>query len=177
METVGVTMIPFKLYDDDQLKQLMLSLNQAAKVSDTTLFSELGLDYNKEQDHIKHEQVAKAKMQIELQYDTEQAQILAAKGKGQEMNDNEETKTILQKSQGIAEQLYAADEGTRRSFLAQLKTEDYTQWLLVSKILEEAKKSEEHQQATQEGVQGVAQDQNSQGNLNTNADSTPAQQG
>ena len=165
MEIVPVTMIPFKLYDDDTVKQIMVNLNQLGKISDATLFTQLGIDYIQEQHKIKTEQVGKATMQIELQYETEQAQILAAKDKGKEMNENEETKTILQKSQGIAEQLYTAEEGTRRSFLAQLKTEDYTQWLLVSKILEEAKQSEEHQQNTQQGVQEVAQNQGSQGNL------------
>lgn len=176
LELVEATMIPFKLYDDDMLKQLMVNLNGTTKISDTTLLSELGLDFSRELDLMKNEQVDKAKVEVELQYETEQAQILAAQGKGAEMSNNEEAKSILQKSQELAEQLYNADEGSRRSLLAQLKTQDYTQWLLVSKLLEEAKNSQDHQAMIQEGAQQIARDQAGKGNLGSGQDNQQTQQ-
>lgn len=170
IESVPITLQPFKLYDDDNLKQILTSLAQTGMVSQTTYLNELGLDFEKEQDNLQQEANSKAKYQVDTQYSVEQAQVMAARDKGKDMNENEETKTLLDKAQEMADQLYQADEGTRRSFLAKLKTGDYTQWLLVSKILEEYKKSDIHQEQTQQGVQQVAENtsQDQTGNPNQN---------
>ena len=156
VESVGVTLKPFKLYDDDNLKQIMMQMVQLGKVSETTFLNELGLDFEDEQENLQDEANSKAKFQVNTQYSVEQSQVLAARDKGKEMNSNEETKTLLQKAQDIADQLYQAEEGVRRSFLSKLKTSDYTQWLLTSKLLEEYKVSAEHQEQNAQGVQQVA---------------------
>lgn len=163
LEYIDISLLPFKLYDDDTNKQILLQLSQLGKASETTLFNSLGLDFDKEQDNIKDEAISKAKTEIETQYGVEQAQILAAKSTGKEMSGNDETKTLLAKAQDIAEQLYSADEGIRRSFMNKLKIGDYVQWSIVSRLLEEYKKSEEHQGMVQQGVQDVAQGQQDSG--------------
>jgi hypothetical protein len=155
MEPVDVSMVPFKLLDDDNLKSLMLQLVQLGKASEKTLFEELGLDWNDEQDRIKEELVTRSRLQVESQYEADQAQFVAAKKAGEEMEGNEEYKNMLSKAQEVAESLYQADDGTRRSYLAELRIEDYSLYLMVSKLLDEAHSSEEHQQGVQAGKQAL----------------------
>lgn len=167
IENVPVTMQPFKLIDDDNFKQILLNMSSAGLASQTTLFNELGIDFLKELDLIKQEKAAKAKSEVETQYEVEQAQTIAAKAAGDEMKDNEEFKSLLNKAQSMAEQLYEVDDGTRRSFLGQLKTSDYTQYLLVSKLLDEIHQSPEHQASVEQGVAETAQDADQAGHLNS----------
>ena len=166
IEDVKVGLLPFKLTDDDNLKQLLAGLAQAGKGSYTSLYEEYGMDYEKEQDKIKEEMVSAAKREIETQYEIEQAQFLAAKKKSEDMSDNEEYKTALQKAQGMAEQLVNADEGAKRSFMNQLKITDYGQYLMVAKLLEEYSESSQHQAENDAKVQGMASGQVDAGNTN-----------
>lgn len=146
IEYKKVTMEPFKLLDDDVFKNGVLGLAQANKVSTTTLFETFGLDYTKELDKLKEESVAQARNGIETAYETEQAQILAGKDIGKKIGENGgDYKKILDEAQAYAEQLYAADEGSRRSTLHQLKLNSYPLYLMVSKLIEEYKKSPEHE--------------------------------
>ena len=81
----------------------------------------MGLDWNDEQDRIKEELVTRSRLQVESQYEADQAQFVAAKKAGEEMEGNEEYKNMLSKAQEVAESLYQADDGTRRSYLAELR--------------------------------------------------------
>ena len=164
IENVKVDLIPFKLTDDDNLKALLGGLAQAGKSSFSTLFEEYGMDYAKEQEKVMEENVMLAKMQIETGYEVEQAQFLAAKKKSEDMNQNEEYKTALQKAQGMAEQLAESDEGTKRKFLNELKVTDYGQYLMVSKLLEEYAESAQHQAENAARVDATAQGQVEEGN-------------
>jgi hypothetical protein len=167
IEYVETSLLPFKLLDDEVVKQLLVNTTTAGFTSQTTLFEELGVDYSTELKNKKEEAVLKARLDMETKYEVDQATFLAAKDLGNVSSGNDDYKTILEKAQSIAEQLYSADEGTKRTFLNRLKLSDYTQYLLVSKLLEEAASSEQHQQENENGVAQVANDQAQQGNLNT----------
>lgn len=161
MEKVKVSLVPFKLLDDDNFKQLLAQLATTGDASKTTFFEEIGLDYAKEQEKIKEEAVIRTKMQAETQYETEQAHFVAAKELGQQMEANEEYKDILVEAQNTADQLLQADDNTRRSFLNQLKVTDYTMYLLASKIIDDTMAGQQQMQDPnnpnqpgQEGQQG-----------------------
>ena len=164
IENVKVDLMPFKLTDDDNLKQMLAGLAQAGKASFSSLYEEYGMDYAKEMGRVKEEAVLNAKNQIETQYDVEQAQFLAGKTRTQDMNENSDYKTALEKAQDMAEQLSQADEGTKRTFINKLKTTDYGQYLMVSKLLEEYNASAQHQAENDASVAQGAQDQVAQGN-------------
>jgi hypothetical protein len=155
IENVKVDLLPFKLMDDDNAKQLLTQLAAVGKASYTSVFEEFGMDFAKEQEKIMEESVELAKGQIETQYEIEQAQFLAGKKKTDDMNENEGYKTALQKAQEMAEQLLGADDGTQRSFMTKLKTSDYGQWLMVGRIIEEQKRSQ--QQQDQQNAQQIGQ--------------------
>ena len=156
IENVKVSLLPFKLMDDDNVKNLLNSLAAVGKASYTSLFEEMGMDFTEEQEKIKMEAVELARGQIETQYDIEQAQFLAGRKKTEDMNENEGYKTALGKAQEMAEQLMGADEGTRRSFMIHLKAEDYGQYLMVSKLIEEYE--QQQQQQDQQNAQQIGQE-------------------
>jgi hypothetical protein len=135
MEVVKTTLEPFKLLDDELLKQTLTQLVMQDKASMTTLFEELNMDFSKEMKTMKEEKSSLAALQVEMQYEAEQAQFLAAKKAGELFKQDDEFKMALQKAQAMAEQLYSVDDNTRTIYLAQLKAMDYSQWLMVSKLL------------------------------------------
>lgn len=155
METVKVTLAPFKLLDDANVRQLLANLATTGKASITTLFENMDMNYSEEMEKIADEQAALAASQVRARFKIEQSEFLAAQSASNTFKDNEEFKTALEKANSTAEQLYQAEEGVRRSFLSQLKTEDYAQYLMVSKLLDEYKNSMEHEQTIQAGTEEV----------------------
>ena len=172
IDNIKVDLLPFKLLDDDNLKTLLSSLAQVGKASFTTLYEEVGMNYAKEQGLMQEEAVLAAKIQVETQFEIEQAQFLAGRKKTEEMNDNTEYKTALQKAQDMASQLAEVEEGTKRKFLNNLKVTDYGQYLMVSKLLEEYMQSAQHQAENAQEVDQTATGQVAQGNTS----STPTAQ-
>jgi hypothetical protein len=138
MESVKVSLIPFKLLDDEILKQLLLQLAQLGKASDKTLFEELGLDWSEEQEHIKNEATIRAKMAVETEYEVGEAQFVAARGAGEKMAENEEYQNILMEAQTIAGELLGADENARRTILGELKVQEYAMYVMVNQLIKEA---------------------------------------
>lgn len=164
MEVVDVTLSPFKLLDDENFKQIVMQLALNNKASEQSLFEELGMDWHDEQEKIKEAAVVRAKMQVETQYEVEEAQFVAAKATGEQMSENEEYQNLLTKAQTLAEQLYNTDEGTRRGVMNDLKVNDYTMWLMVSKLVDEANNSSAHRNeldAQKAAVEGQAQEEGS----------------
>lgn len=153
MEPVKVSMVPFKLLDDEIFKQIMEKLAETGRASDQTFFEELGLDWNDEQERIKEAAVVRARMALETQYEVGQSEFVAAKAAGEQMSENEEYQNLLSKAQALAEDLYEADDGTRRSFMGDLKVNDYTMFVMVSQILNEAHESEAHRASLESGKQ------------------------
>lgn len=177
METVPVSMVPFKLLDDEIFKQLLAQLAATGKTSERTLFEELGMDWNEEQERIKEEAVIRAKMQIETQYETEEAQFVSAKGAGEQMSGNEEYQNLLTKAQAMAEDIFDADDGTRRKFLGELKVNDYTMWLMVSKIIDEGHESQAHRAELESGKAELDANAQEAGQLGPGGESTPGAPG
>jgi hypothetical protein len=137
MERVGVSLIPFKLLDDDNFKNLLIQLASTQDISKTTLFEELGLDYHDERKRVKHEAADKAAFDVEVQKEVDIAHFVAAKGAGEDMEENEEYKTILREASGIAAQLTGQDPATVQNLLAELRIENYTMYVMVNKLLAE----------------------------------------
>lgn len=177
MDPVKVTLIPFKLLDDEVFKQLLTSLAGTNQASQRTLFEELGIDWNEEQDRMKEEAVTKARIQVETAYEIGEAQFISARAQGDKMADNEEYQTLLMKAQNMAADLYEADDGTRRKFLGDLRVHDYGMYLMVSKLLDEAHNSQAHRDQIAANEEAIAADEVEKGNLQANPNQTqqPAQ--
>lgn len=156
IDTVDVKLVPFKLADDDNMRQVLLSLVEADKGALSTLYESYGLDMNKELEKRKKDAVGMAKTNVETQVEVEQAEFLAAREAGDKFDQNGDYRTALQQAQSIAQELYTADNGMRRQVLNQLKIEDYAQYLMVSKLLQEEDEAQAAQRAVEQ-AQAAAQ--------------------
>ncbi len=157
IDVVSVTMIPFKLLDDDNFKNLLSQLAVAGDVSKRTLFEEIGLDFHKEQSRIKEESALKASMEVETQYEVDQAHFMAARGAGEKMEDKGDYKAIVAEATQIADQLISQDQNKVGSLLSSIKIQNYSLYIMVSKILEEyqgAMHPIQQPQPTQQGQPG-----------------------
>jgi hypothetical protein len=164
VEVCNVTMEPFKLLDDDIFKQGIMNLSTAEKASMTTLYETFGLDYTKELEKRKEDKLLETRNIIETNFEIEQMHILAGKDINDKISDvGGDYKKILDEAQQYAEHLYTADEGARRSTLHTLKMNSYPLYLMVSKLLEEYKSGQAHE----EQVAGQA---NQISSANTNAE-------
>lgn len=141
--TIGMT--PFQLTDDDGLKTVLMGLQQTGSVSLTTVYEALGRSYEEELERIREDAKMKARNDVRTQYEVSRAQYL----EGLEINKvNEQDSSYtdsLQEAQAMAQQLINADEGTTRQVLDHLMIENYAQWLMVSKLLEENRTQQTHE--------------------------------
>ncbi len=154
-----VTMEPFKLLDDEVFKQGIMALATSDKASMTTLYETFGIDYTKELEKKKEEKIQEARNSIETNFEVEQMQILAGKDINTKISDTGgDYKKVLDEAQQYAEQLYAADEGVRRSTLHTLKMNSYPLYLMVAKLLEEYKMGSEHEAEIAAQTEQIGQD-------------------
>lgn len=154
---VPTSLEPFRLLDDDNLKSLLSGLTSQGIVSETTFLNTCGINFQEEQEHILAEKISKARQEIKTQFEVEKAQYLESLSASDSFRKEDTFKSMLEKAQTIAEQLFQADEGVRRSALYKLKTQDYATYLMVAKLLDDAKKDPEHQEEVEAQGQEVAQ--------------------
>lgn len=136
-DNAKVTLAPFKLTDDDSLRQFLMQATQSGQASWSTLYESFGIDYEDELRRIREDAVAAARNKIETDLEVERATFLASKDAGQTMGKDEEFKSALGRAQQMAEELAQSDETTKRQYLNQLKVNDLATYLMVSKLLED----------------------------------------
>ena len=132
-----VTFEPFKLMDDEFLKQNLVSLLQTGDVSITTFLESLGLNYDDELKKRMDDLVAKATNEVELKFEVERAQFMAAKGVGDKIDDSTDYQKILAESQQIAEQLSQASPQDTMAMMNRLKATNYPLFVMTEKLMEE----------------------------------------
>lgn len=156
LETVEVNLTPFKLTDDDNLRTFLLTMAQNGEGSPSTLYESYGMEYTKELERIREDTVAAAVNKIKTQVEVEHAEFLAAKIAGDNFDKNVEYKTILAQAQQVSEELLQADDQTKRLMLNQLKLENYTLYVMVSKLLSEGQEQEDVRSEQAAKEQGMA---------------------
>lgn len=145
-ETCPVGLVPFRLTDDDNMRQALLALQSQGKASVSTILESYGTTYEKELDKIKedtiNEEVNKAKMQLEV----DRGVFLAAKQMTDKFDQNNDYRTALTKAQQITEQLHTMDLGSQRQVLNDFRVNDFAMYLMVSKLLAEYSQAESAEQ-------------------------------
>lgn len=141
MERVKVTLVPFKLLDDDNFKQLLQALVSVGDVSKRTLFEEWGLDYHEERKRLQEEAALTASAAIETQYAVEQAQFVAAKGSGPKPEEDDGYVNLITQASTIADQLVTMGPNEVNSFMSKLKVENYGLYVMVNVVLEQYRNS------------------------------------
>lgn len=100
IEQHEVTLVPFKLTDNEALKQAMMEMWKGQLVSAQTLLKAFGLDYNEELQNIKEDSISKAEVNIEVKDAVQRAAYLKSK----EVNSAED-KTGFKEAQSQAFQV------------------------------------------------------------------------
>lgn len=138
IETCGVKLSPFKLNDDDGLRQMLLQLHSTGECSPSTMYEAFGLNYADELKSIEKDAILKATSDVHVKFAAEQAVFAAAKEVVDKFDNNSDYRNILTKAQGIAQQLFESpDEAGVREAMGQLRVGDYPMFLMVSQLLVE----------------------------------------
>lgn len=137
IEPVGVSLAPFRLTDDDALRQILLQLAQNNLAAPSDLFESMGLDYTEVLRKLRSDTVKKAVNDARTQLEVDKAVFLETKKLDEKDGEDSEYKQALAKAQQLAEQLVNVDESSKRQVMNQLRVEDYAMYLMVGKLLEE----------------------------------------
>lgn len=138
IETCGVKLAPFKLTDDDGLRQMLLQLHATQECAPSTLYEAFGMVYADEVKKQEKDAIIKATSDVQIKFATEQAIFAAAKEVVDKFDNNSDYRNVLTKAQGIAQQLFESpDEAAVREALGQLRVGDYAMYLMVSQLLTE----------------------------------------
>lgn len=137
LEVCEVTLAPFRLADDDVLKQNLIELLKTGNVSLSTVFELFGMDYNDELEKIKDDMVAKEMNKIQTKFEVDQAAFMAAKKTGDQLDQNTDYQAILVQAQGMANQLGMIDPNAANEALSELKLTNYPLFVMTMRFLEE----------------------------------------
>jgi hypothetical protein len=141
-EKVEAHITNFRFIDDTQQKQLLLNADaQYQLLSRRKVAEVLDVDYDEEQDALEQEQLDSTRRDAELQRKldelsstlAEQAHSEAAGTSGLDYDQQ----AVIGEADNLAMQLSQAEEGQRRSYLAQLQAEDYVMYSVVIQRMEQ----------------------------------------
>ena len=140
--TVRIKLVPLKLIDDAQEKQLILSLLQANKVSAHTALNIFGLNHDEEREKIVEEQKQSIEDQLEVQnYQQEVSTSIEDKIKQESMMENSNVwnlnqQAILQQADTMVQQISQLPYGAKKSKLDELEKDNQVLYAVVKWRLE-----------------------------------------
>ena len=161
IEPCAVSLTPVKLLDDDSFRQTIGELFSTNSVSKQTMFETLGLDVSEEAEKIIKEAGVNAAIQVRSQIEAEVAQFLASRKAYDEVSGTEEYQAAIKKALGYVQQLSSLNPQQQQQLLMQLKSEDFSMWLLTQKLLTEQQQPSEPEQP-QDDQQQPQQEQEQQ---------------
>ena len=135
---VEVSLIPFKLVDDVQQKQLIIQLWEAGKVSDTTASEFFDLDFEKERKRILKDSKDTAVLENSVQSSLQEMQSSISAQIKQEMSGNPlnyDPQAVMQVAQEQAQQLAQMPAESRKQQMEQMEQQDPVLHALVQKVL------------------------------------------
>ena len=151
LENCGVSLTPFKLTDDDNLREVLLKLVEAGEASISTLLETYGIDYEDELKKKREDTVAKAINDTRTQLEVDRGVFLASKKMSDKLDQHNDYRSALAKAQAIAEQMVSMDPASRRQILNQYRVEDFAMYIMVGKLLEEIATQGAQQQVDAQG--------------------------
>lgn len=159
IETCDISFVPFKLTDDDSLRQALLQLVATDQAAPSDLYESFGMDYAKVLERQKEDKILKATSDVETKFVTDQAMFLASRNVVDRFDKDNDYRNALSKAQAVAQQLYQADPVTRLTVLDSFQVTDYPMYVLVSHLLA----TFDEQQTNTGAMGGDPNDPNAQG--------------
>lgn len=152
-QTVECELTEFKLIDDVQQKQLLLTLNQGGQqlISNTTIGELNDFDLKEERTKRKQEALDEVRFQHEVQTEVSKLQnSLAQQVQNQAMMGQQglayDQQQVISQADQLVQQLMGMDYGGRKSFLHSLQVEDFVMYSVVVQRLEETQTQSKRQQ-------------------------------
>lgn len=163
-DKIEVGMTKFRMIDDFTTKHIILQLWMQGKtgqsppvISDDTVLTMHDIDLEKEQRKLKQEELNRMRAGLEMQQDVQALQNSIKQQLEMELQQQgvggpgplgyNQQQIFAEADRIVQEQLLPVDEGTRKSLLHQLKTEDGVMYAVVIQRLEQVQTSTK-QQAT-----------------------------
>lgn len=156
--TVVCSLAPFRFIDDVQQKAMLLQLNIADPttgpwLSKRTLGEAFDVDPADERKWRRQEALDEARAQMELQVEMQKLQNnLGARSRQQaQMGQSPlayDQQAVVAEADNIVQQLMGLDEGTRRSQLHALQTEDLVMYAVVKERLTQEETAMKHEAVT-----------------------------
>jgi hypothetical protein len=143
IETCRVDFIPFKLTDDDALRNMLLEMVKEGQGAPSTLFEAFGMDFEKELEAKQRDTITQSIKDVETKFVVDQAVFLASKEIVDKFDKDNDYRSSLTKAQAIAQQLYQGDEMEVVQILNNLQVTDFPMFILVSRLLEEFQASQQ----------------------------------
>lgn len=156
-ETVEADLVPLKMVDDTETKQIILSMatGQAPVISLTTVLERLGIDPDEEREKRFQESMDEARHQMRITTETRKLQNTLAEKVKQQLEGQAgmayDPNMVMQAAAQQVQELMAYDPHTRDSAMAQLQQTDPVMHAVVSKQLEAA-----HEQMSAQAEQQMA---------------------
>jgi hypothetical protein len=156
--TVVVSLAPFRFIDDVQQKALLLQLNMADPttgpwLSQRTLGEAFDVDPQDERDWRKQEAIDAARASMELQNELQKMQNnLGARARSQAAMGQQpiayDQQAVIAQADQIVQQMMSLDEGSRRSQMHALQTEDLVMYAVVRERMETQATLQNHEALT-----------------------------
>jgi hypothetical protein len=119
------------------------------------------MDYGEELKKQRDDAIAKAVNEMKTKMEVDRAVFVASKQASDQFDKDDGYKVALAKAQQMAAQVSSADPQAQVEFMNQLMLNDYPQYLLVSKLMEESAQAQQALDPEQQGQPG--QDKPGQG--------------
>ncbi len=162
--SVVVSLAPFRFIDDVQQKALLLQLNMADPttgpwLSQRTLGEAFDVDPQDEREWRKQEAIDAARAAMELQNEMQKMQNnLGARARSQAQMGQQpiayDQQAVIAQADQIVQQMAGLDEGSRRSQMHALQTEDLVMYAVVKERLQAQTTMQNHQAITAMKQQG-----------------------
>ena len=154
-ERIDTHLTPLKMVDDTETKQTVIQLATGPQpmVSLTTMFDRLGLDIAEEREKRLQEAIDEMRFQQKLTAESQKIQNTLAQQVQQQIAGaaglNYDPQAVIGKADGIAEQFMGLDQGTRRSQMHALQTEDAVMYAVVVQRIQTMENAQRMQVQTQ----------------------------
>lgn len=164
IEACEVHLTPFKLTDDDSLRQMLLQTYMQGEQTGngpaaSTVYEAFGMDYAEDLKRKQKDAILKANSDVNIKFAVEQATFIAAKEVTDRFDKNSDYRTMLSKAHEYVQQIMQmGDETAKLQILGQLRVEEYPLYLVIMSLLKEYTEQAQAQAEEQEATGATAEE-------------------
>lgn len=132
----SITMLPFKLMDDDAARQQASAMAEKGLISPSTWLESFGFDLEEEQKKNIKDQIKIELSKIELEHQLRLARFTKAKDVNSAQDDSSDMQRSDEEAKSYAQQIIGMAPDQQKQFLFQIKSQDPALYQLVASYVE-----------------------------------------